>query len=121
MQPEEWIACLCQHVVEDKGKEYLAMVVSLPDGDHAIRFQQATQEIEATIENAHGCILDYRVGPVPPEELPGQGTLAGVILGPERRSIPEAQQDAAKAAFFGACIEILESYGLKEEKGPVAN
>lgn len=124
MRPDEKIACLCQHLVEDEGKNWLSMVLNLPDSASALAYVRAAEEIELMVENTSAVMINLKeyVAGEPPPELHGEIDhekglfLIGVIRGPRRDQIPEEQRDAVKATFFGECVSILESYGLVEER-----
>jgi hypothetical protein len=118
------VACGCQQLAEDSGKDWLAIVVSLPDSPHALAFMKAAGVIEASLENTTVRVVSfakYRDGEPPPpgsDVAGGPWYLAGAINGPERCQIPEEQREEIKEAWFRDVIAILESHGLEEEKLP---
>lgn len=120
------VACPCQALAEDAGKDQLVLVCALPTQANALAFVRAAEEIELMLENTVANIIsfaEYVKGEPPPSgsETPGDAWyLVGVIRGPRRDQIPEGQQDAVKLNFFGECVAILESFGLVEAPmGPV--
>jgi hypothetical protein len=112
-----------QHLAEDEGKDQLVIVVTLPDSAHALGFMRAAEEVELMLEDTTARVInlaEYVEGEPPPSgsDTPGaEGWhLVGVIHGPQRNQIPEAQQEEVKENFFEECISILESHGLIEER-----
>lgn len=123
MRPDWSIPCTHQELAEDEGKDQLVLVVTLPDSAHALAFMRAAEELELMLEDTTVRMLnlaEYVEGEPPPpgSDIPGAAGwhLVGVIRGPERSQIPEAQQEAVKEEFFGDCVSILESHGLVEER-----
>lgn len=120
-----------QTLAEESGKDRLVIVVTLPDGDTAIKFQRAAMEIDDYLENTRSIIVALAEAGngegVPPEMravtvLPTKDvTLVGVIHGPERNQIPDGLEEATKTNWFGTVVGILADYGLTEASEETVN